>query len=62
MNMGSSSMANGASISAARVIGADIQASNGVIHAINRVILTPELQSELQEAIANADSASRPAR
>lgn len=62
MSMGGSSMTNGASISTARVIGADIQASNGVIHAINRVILTPELQSELQEAIANLDSASRPAR
>lgn len=62
MNMGSSSANSGTSISAARVIGADIQASNGVIHAINRVILTPELQSELQSAIANLDSASRPAR
>lgn len=62
MNMNRSSMMNGESISAARVVGADIQASNGVIHAINRVILTPELQSELQEAIANVGSTSRPTR
>ncbi|MBD2092102.1 fasciclin domain-containing protein [Microcoleus sp. FACHB-1515] len=62
MNMGNSSAMSGTSISAARVIGADIPASNGVIHAINRVILTPELQSELQEAIVNVDSASSPAR
>ncbi|NEQ25649.1 MAG: hypothetical protein F6K28_42640, partial [Microcoleus sp. SIO2G3] len=55
MGMGSSSMMGNTSLSAARVIGPDIQASNGVIHAINRVILTPELQSELQTAIANLD-------
>lgn len=57
-NMGSSSMMGNSSLSAARVIAPDIQANNGVIHAINRVILTPELQSELQEAIANLDRTS----
>jgi uncharacterized surface protein with fasciclin (FAS1) repeats len=56
-NMGMSSMGMGSmSVSAARVVAPDIQASNGVIHAINRVILSPELQSELQEAMANMDS------
>jgi uncharacterized surface protein with fasciclin (FAS1) repeats len=59
-NMGSmanmSGMGNMSMVSAARVIAPDIQASNGIIHAINRVILSPELQSEVQQAIANLDN------
>lgn len=48
MSMGSGSSMGSMSMMAA----SDIQASNGIIHAINRVIIPASLQAQLQAAIA----------
>jgi len=37
-------LSNGAMINDAKVVSADIQASNGVVHVINKVILPPSLK------------------
>jgi uncharacterized surface protein with fasciclin (FAS1) repeats len=45
----------GVTLSGARVIGADVQASNGIIHAIDRVIIPTELQARIAEALSEAN-------
>lgn len=61
-NLSVQSAGGSVTVNGATVIQPDIQASNGVIHAINRVILPPELQGRLtslvpQPAVPNPNPA-----
>jgi uncharacterized surface protein with fasciclin (FAS1) repeats len=43
-------------VGSARVIGADIQADNGIIHAVDQLIVTPDLQSKLTSLAPQAST------
>jgi uncharacterized surface protein with fasciclin (FAS1) repeats len=52
----------GVTIGNAPVVAADIQASNGVIHAINGIILPPDVQSRLVSLTPQPLAPSAPIR